>query len=153
MTALRTRTRRLILPPEPRRRIQTWAEGLYPGEACGLLLGREDQRDPNALHVVRTFLARNLFGEESTERYEVDPVDLLAAERAAAANNLQVIGVWHSHADQQAQPSDLDLEHAWEGWSYLIVAVTRAGVAQMRSWRLDTSRRGRRRFQEETVEA
>lgn len=146
MTVLRTRTRRLVLPTEPRRRIETWAEGLYPGEACGLLLGREDQRDPNTLHVVRTFLARNLCGEESTERYELDPVDLLAAERAAASNNLAVIGVWHSHADQQALPSDLDLAQAWEGWSYLIVSVTQAGVAQMRSWRL-----ARTRFQEEEV--
>lgn len=147
MTVLRTRSRRLVLPTEPRRRIQTWAQGLYPGEACGLLLGREDLRDPNTLHVVRTFLARNLCGEESTERYELDPVDVLAAERAAKANNLQVIGVWHSHPDQQALPSALDLANAWEGWSYLIVSVTPAGVAQMRSWRL-----ARTRFQEEHVQ-
>ena len=43
----------------------------------------------------------------------------------------------HSHPDCPARPSATDLEAAWEGYSYLIVAVTAAGDTDFRSWRLD----------------
>jgi proteasome lid subunit RPN8/RPN11 len=49
---------------------------------------------------------------------------------------LEIIGIWHSHPDHPARPSETDRAAAWEGWSYLIASVTKHGVADLRSWRL-----------------
>jgi proteasome lid subunit RPN8/RPN11 len=59
---------------------------------------------------------------------------------------LEVVGVWHSHPDHPARPSETDRNGAWEGWSYLILSVTAEGVPDLRSWRL----RGEH-FEEEDV--
>ena len=56
--------------------------------------------------------------------------------REPRAAGLEVVGVWHSHPDHSAQPSETDRSAAWEGWSYLILSVTSEGVTESRSWRL-----------------
>jgi len=57
------------------------------------------------------------------------------------------VGIWHSHPDHPARPSETDRAAAWEGWSYLIASVTDAGLSELRSWRLSGER-----FLEEPVE-
>jgi proteasome lid subunit RPN8/RPN11 len=47
-----------------------------------------------------------------------------------------VIGVWHTHPDHPARPSETDRAAAWAGWSYLILSVTARGVADVKSFRL-----------------
>jgi len=47
-----------------------------------------------------------------------------------------------------ARPSAFDLEHAWPGVSYLIVAVDRSRVVDIRSWRIDAAGRD---FEEEPL--
>jgi len=61
-------------------------------------------------------------------------------ERHHGTDGLAIVGVWHSHPDQTAKPSEADRRGAWLGWSYLIVAITDAGVAETRSWKLEGSR-------------
>jgi proteasome lid subunit RPN8/RPN11 len=61
---------------------------------------------------------------------------------------MEVVGIWHSHPDHPAQPSETDRQAAWEGWSYMILSVTGEGVSDVRSWRLDGDA-----FIEEVVEA
>jgi proteasome lid subunit RPN8/RPN11 len=124
--------------------LTAWARAGYPSEACGLLVGR---RDAAGVEVERAVLARNRHVERAPERYELDPLDHLAAEEAALAEGLAVVGVWHSHPDHAARPSERDRAAAFEGWSYVIVAVDAAGASAVRSWRLD----GERRFVEEEL--
>jgi proteasome lid subunit RPN8/RPN11 len=52
-----------------------------------------------------------------------------------------VLGVWHTHPDHPATPSETDRAAAWSGWSYLILSVVRGELAELRSWRLDESTR------------
>lgn len=124
----------LRLPAELRATIAASARSGYPDEVCGLLLGRQlaGTVAVTALHPVR-----NVHPERTGDRFLVAPLDYLAAEQAAAAARLEVVGVWHSHPDHPPRPSATDREFAWPGWSYPIVAVDSGGATELRSWRLD----------------
>jgi len=119
----------LLLPAATRAELEMLAGGGYPDETCGLLLGREES---GRCLVVGQRAARNVNRERSRDRFEVDPLDFLAAENAATAAGLAVVGCWHSHPDHPARPSETDRVLAWPGWSYVIVAVTAAGVVPER---------------------
>ena len=123
----------LYLPPALRAEVETRVRAGYPCETCGLLLGR---RSDGRCEVSRVLPARNLNQERSRDRYELDPRDYLAADREARARGEEIVGIWHSHPDHPAQPSDIDLAAAWPEWSYLIVSVSGERVLDLRSWRL-----------------
>lgn len=127
----------LHMPTEQRGQLSAWAVETYPYEGCGLLLGR---RDGEAAHVRRVRRACNLNSKRARDRYDLDPRDYLAAEKEAAEAGLEVIGIWHTHPDHSAHPSAVDEEAAWAGWSYVILAVTSAGVHELRSWRFAAGR-------------
>jgi proteasome lid subunit RPN8/RPN11 len=80
--------------------------------------------------------ARNLDTARARDRFDLDPADHLAAEELARAVGLEVVGVWHSHPDHPAVPSEADRAQAWRGWSYPIVSVTAGRARELRSWRL-----------------
>jgi proteasome lid subunit RPN8/RPN11 len=124
----------LVLPADVRRELEGWIAGGYPDETCGLLVGRTTRGRTEVLRATR---ARNLNRERARDRYDLDPADFLAADLQARAEGLEIVGVWHSHPDHPAQPSETDRAAAWEGWSYVIVEVTSRGVAALRSWRLE----------------
>lgn len=103
----------------------------YPRESCGLLIGRVEGRRHRVERVVATGNRRS-----ERDRFEIDPRELLAATRAARAEGLELLGVWHSHPDAAARPSERDLAGAWPTLSYLIASVTAEGPGALRSWRL-----------------
>ncbi len=139
-------TRVLRLPEEECARLAAWAARAYPHEACGVLLGR---REEGETRVAEARATRNLRTDRARDRYEIDPADYLAAENDAARRGLELVGIWHTHPDHPARPSETDREFAWSGWSYVIAAVTARGVTELRSWRLD----GERGFEEEEIRA
>jgi len=122
---------------EIRRELEGWIGGGYPEETCGLLLGSVGA---GRIETARATRARNRNRERARDRYDLDPDDFLAADLAARAAGLEIVGVWHSHPDHPAEPSEIDRAAAWEGWSYVIAEVTAAGVAALRSWRLEGER-------------
>lgn len=134
----------LYLPPALRTRIEQWVRAGYPCETCGLLLGHADNE---RVEVSEAALARNLNLERAADRYELDPVDFVAADARARTAGMDIVGVWHSHPDHPARPSETDRAAAWPGWSYVILSVSREGIADLRSWRLDGDQ-----FVEEEVE-
>lgn len=123
----------LLLPPVLRAEIEALVRNGYPNETCGLLLGRSEA---GVARVLRQWSARNLNQQRANDRFELDPQAYLAAEAAATAAGMTLVGIWHSHPDHPAIPSPTDREMAWSGWSYLIVAVTAGGIADLRSWRI-----------------
>lgn len=115
-----------------RAELSAWIRLGYPREACGVLIGRCEQDERRVERVVQ---ARNLAAER--DHFELDPGDLAAADHAARAASLAIVGIWHSHPDHPAVPSQLDRASAWGGWSYLIVSVTRGEIGALRAWRLE----------------
>ncbi|MEN8259457.1 MAG: M67 family metallopeptidase, partial [Pseudomonadota bacterium] len=104
----------LTLPDIVRSTLESLVNEGYPYETCGLLVGR---RNGYRVNVDMIFPARNLNRERAEDRYIVDPQDYLKADRAARAENREILGVWHSHPDHPAEPSQTDLIHAWPNWS------------------------------------
>ena len=134
----------LILSDGLRSRLAQWAASGYPLETCGLLIGRH--RDGRT-EVAEATRARNLNAERARDRFELAPEDLLAADASARAAGLDIVGVWHTHPDHPARPSETDRSFAWDGWSYVILSVAADGVRELRSFRLNGGQ-----FVEEVVE-
>ncbi len=129
----------LRLAPEPRAEIERSAREAYPSEVCGVLLGR---RVGDGIAVEEVARARNLRvgaapGGESARSFELDPGALVAAEDRARTLGLEIVGIWHSHPDAPAIPSEEDRRSAWRGWCHLIVAVDRNSITDVRAWLLD----------------
>ena len=100
-----------------------------PDEACGLIAGR-----PGHDKAVAVYPTRN--AAESSRVYEVDPRDLLRADRDAEARGLQLIGVFHSHTHTEAYPSPTDVAQAPDpDWHYVLVSLKDL-VPVVRSYRI-----------------
>jgi len=134
-----TEPRVLRLPGALRERLEGFVLAGYPRETCGTLLGRPiDPGRSGAAGAVVTHVeeGRNLDVERARDRYQLDPEHLFRAEERARREGLEVVGVWHSHPEHPARPSETDRAAAWEGWSYLIASVDAEAVRELRSWRL-----------------
>ena len=78
-----------------------------PNEACGIILGKDG---------APTQLRRARNSEASPFRYNIDPLDLLNAEREADAKGWEVLVIYHSHVASDAYPSPTDIRLAtWPG--------------------------------------
>jgi proteasome lid subunit RPN8/RPN11 len=139
---------RILLSADLRTLLETWVCEAYPEESCGLLIGEKEGGEISALRLLRVVRVENLNKERAGDRYELDPAAHRKADEEARADGMEVVGIWHSHPDHPAQPSETDRQAAWEGWSYMILSVTGEGVSDVRSWRLDGDA-----FIEEVVEA
>lgn len=117
------------------------AEGGYPEEVCGGLLGRV--RGDGGIEVLEAPPLTNAREEHRRRRYLVGPDDVLGLERRAEAAGLKVVGYYHSHPDAPARPSEFDREHAWPWYIYLIVSVADGRAVDTLAWRLAN---GRERF-------
>ncbi len=70
-------------------------------------------------------------------RYEIAPEEMLAAMKEARPRNLDIVGIYHSHPDQSAVPSECDRAAAWSQYSYAIVSVLQGTSVDLQSWSLD----------------
>jgi proteasome lid subunit RPN8/RPN11 len=129
----------------------------YPYECCGALLGHDGQLQPEAeargqnvsRQVLGLFPLVNRRDDSPRNRFSVTADDVRAAEKAARAQKLEVIGWYHSHPDHPARPSDYDRDHAWPWYSYIIVSVHQGAPQDMTSWRLNDDRQS---FSPEAIE-
>ena len=112
----------IFLPRALLKEIVDAAEAAQPRECCGLLVGH--YRPPADLEVTRVVPSPNVVEVEADKRFEVSPqlrFDLMAE---LADGPERVIGLYHSHPGQAAQPSEHDLAVAWEpDLVWLITAV------------------------------
>jgi proteasome lid subunit RPN8/RPN11 len=104
----------------------------YPEECCGALLGRKGE-PPRVVRVERIENARDA---ERARRYEVSPRDYLRVERLALAEDLELLGFYHSHPDHPAAPSTYDRDHAFPFFHYLVCAVEEGVPAEITAWTL-----------------
>ncbi len=117
--------------------IQRHGEATYPHECCGFLLGRVET-DRRIVQQIRA--ASNQRNDSPQNRYEISPKDYLHVDREARESGLDIIGFYHSHPDHPARPSAFDLENAWPGLVYVIVAVTHGKAGEITAWLLSDDR-------------
>lgn len=138
----------LKLTPDLHQEIKRYGTAAYPNEGCGLLLGRSNGGE-NV--VVALYPAENRWPVEAEkpERFHIDSDEMLRAELAAMARDLDVIGIYHSHPDCEPVASPRDLAWAtWPGYSYIITEVRNGRPGPSRSWQLRPDRSG---FMEEDI--
>ena len=68
----------------------------------------------------------NAYGGSQKDRYEIRPEDLLAVDRRARREGLDLIGIYHSHPDCDAYFSATDLKNSCPWYSFVVVSI-RAG--------------------------
>ena len=122
------------LAPEQLRAIERAAEEAYPEEACGLLVGRSAQGEGYRVSTVEA--SANVAEPPRTRRFEVDPKLRLRLERELRESPDSVIGVYHSHPNGSAEPSDTDISMIFEpDMVWLITAVTDGRAGATMGWR------------------
>jgi proteasome lid subunit RPN8/RPN11 len=135
--------------------IQDHAEAIYPEECCGLLLGvyrNQGEADDHVAddHIVLEVLptanawSQSLLAQDSEQgsvseerRYAIDAIAMVKAQQYARGKGWDIIGIYHSHPDHLAVPSEWDRTWAWPQYSYVIVSVQNGTAHDLQSWILD----------------
>jgi proteasome lid subunit RPN8/RPN11 len=130
--------------------IAAQARSGYPHEVCGVLIGVS--RD-GAVRVARAIPATNRETERPAVRYQIAPEDLIAVQRSAREEGLDIVGYFHSHPDHPARPSETDRRIAAEGLSdgvvHVVVGVAGGRDTEATAW---VFRDLRQSFEEEPLE-
>lgn len=140
----------LKLTPHIHDAIKAHGATSYPFEGCGLLLGRVENGD-NIVTDIRPMENVWPVEDEKPIRFRIDEKAWQQVELEAMMNDLDVIGIFHSHPDDEPVASPRDLAWAsWPGYSYLITQVLSGEPTHSRSWQLKEDRSGF--FEERVVE-
>ncbi len=107
------------------------AESTYPNECCGVMLGHIDG-DSKSVTIAQPL--ENVSPGSQKARYELRPEDLLAADREAARQKLDLIGIYHSHPDCDAYFSETDLKHSCPWYSFVVLSVQDGKFHHANSW-------------------
>ena len=117
----------------------------FPNEACGFLYGSEKKQRiiEKAVPVI------NSKEGDQKRRFAISAFDYMKAERYALDNDIQLLGIYHSHPDHPAIASEHDLKVAMPYFSYVIVSVLKGKADKIMSWKLKEEEE--REFEEEKV--
>lgn len=117
--------------------IRLHGEATYPEECCGFLLGIAGEEN----HVTALHQVPNRQEDQRTHRYTITPADYRNADQAARATGLDIVGMYHSHPDHPAQPSETDLAEAtFPGYTYVIASVMEGAATDLTAWSLAPDR-------------
>lgn len=116
----------LIIKQPEYESLRRHGEETYPYECCGALLGTFKDGNRQVTQVVRCGNTRD---DRPQDRYNIDPKELIAIQRQASQQGLEIVGFYHSHPDHPAQWSQTDLAEAhWLDCSYVITAVEKGSA-------------------------
>lgn len=132
-------------------KLKAHAESTYPEECCGLLLGKINGEIKTLIDVLPT---ENSWDEQTADQFmeinslpwrsksksssfSIAPIVILKAQKDARDRQLDIIGIYHSHPDHQAIPSEFDRAIAWQRYSYIIISVQQGKACELKSWGLD----------------
>lgn len=120
------------------KQIYAHAKETYPHECCGFLLGSFD--NGGLVREVRRAANQNT---ERTDRFVISAEEFGQVQIAVDEAGLDIIGIYHSHPDWPAIPSQTDMDSAFEDVYYLIASVHEGRPLNTQVWRLfdDSSRR------------
>jgi proteasome lid subunit RPN8/RPN11 len=110
------------------------ARNTYPDECCGFLFGKEQdgKRFINQIKPVD-----NAREGDKRKRFEISSRDYMSAENYAEEKGIQLLGIYHSHPDHPAIPSETDRLSAQPFFSYIIISIGNQNLNGVRSWLLN----------------
>jgi len=79
--------------------LSEYSENQKPNESCALLFGKDNT-------VMDLFLTENI--EKSPVNFAISSKQLIEGYKIAEEKHMQVIGIFHSHPDSEAYPSNTD---------------------------------------------
>jgi proteasome lid subunit RPN8/RPN11 len=103
-----------------------------PNECCGLLAGTDGV-------ITRIYRATNV-AEPKTVRYDVDSGELVRIFTDMRAQDVEHLGIYHSHPNSKAEPSMTDRKLArYDSVVYFIVSL-RSRRPRVEAWRMRRNR-------------
>ncbi|MCB0397861.1 MAG: M67 family metallopeptidase, partial [Flavobacteriales bacterium] len=112
------------------------AQDTFPNECCGFMYGHEN----DVRTVTEARLVDNSKEGDQRRRFEISGKDYMDAEKYALEKGMTLLGVYHSHPQHPAIPSEHDRKQALPWFSYTIVSVMDGKVDHTRSWQLDETK-------------
>lgn len=129
--------------------IKAYAENSYPNECCGFIFGVMSSDVKQAAEIRAE---ENSFDDnEKYHRFNISADTMMKAELYARKNNLDIVGIYHSHPDCEAVPSEYDRKHALPVYSYIIVSVIKGEAADVTCHELDKESGYIKFIEEQTV--
>ncbi|WEK37921.1 MAG: M67 family metallopeptidase [Candidatus Pseudobacter hemicellulosilyticus] len=124
----------IIIDPTVRKAIFNDGISAFPDECCGFLFGKENGAGHRS--ITEILVVNNAKEGDKRRRFAISPLDYLRAEQYADEQELLLLGVYHSHPNHPAIPSEHDRVAAQPFFSYVIVSIVEGKPDDLRSWRL-----------------
>ena len=100
----------------------------YPGEACGLLAGKDSK-------VSKIYPISNI--SKKPTRFLIKPEEQVKVMKEIEDLGMELIGIYHSHANIRAYPSDRDLGMAfYPEVSYVIISLADKENPEIKSFKI-----------------
>ena len=125
----------IVLQPQAQQVIIEDAVRAFPDECCGFLYGYDDESGRRV--ITQAQVVNNAKEGDKRRRFEIAPYDYLDAEKYAEQQQVQLLGIYHSHPNHPAVPSEHDRVAAQPFFSYIIISVNDKQPGLIRSWRLN----------------
>jgi len=93
----------IVLAQKEKDKLVTHAIGEQPNESCAMLFGKKVGDNWNVKEV---FLTQNI--DDSQTNFTISPEELLKGYQIAEKNQLEVVGIFQSHPNSVAIPSNTD---------------------------------------------
>jgi len=93
----------IVLAQKEKDKLVTHAISEQPSESCAMLFGKKVGDNWNVKEV---FLTQNI--DYSQTNFTISPEELLKGYQIAEKNQLEVVGIFHSHPNSDAIPSNTD---------------------------------------------
>ncbi|SVB55369.1 uncharacterized protein METZ01_LOCUS208223 [marine metagenome] len=93
----------IVLTQKEKDKLVAHAIEQQPSESCAMLLGK---KVGDTWNVKEVFLTQNI--DNSQTNFTISPEELLKGYQLAEKMNLELVGVFHSHPNSDATPSDVD---------------------------------------------
>jgi proteasome lid subunit RPN8/RPN11 len=125
----------ISIEPQPVLEMRSHAVQIFPDECCGFLFGSESGDGNRTISKIRE--VNNAKPGDKKRRFEITGRDYMQAEQFALENDLLLLGIYHSHPNHPAIPSEHDRVAAQPYFSYIILSVMQGRIDHIRSWRLN----------------
>jgi len=94
---------KIIVTESQKQILSNHAGNEKPNESCAILFGTENE---GKIRVEKVFLTKNI--DQSPVNFTISAEQRLEADKMERESKLKIIGVFHSHPDSEAYPSDTD---------------------------------------------